>query len=111
MLANSLMPEGDGLWVDEADEISVMVSPLGLFVGWNDSFARLPGPAVRRFGDVRHVPRGQESELLAETIAEVGRRRRAALIQCRHCGEMTPPGLISDRCCVGCQSDVHGIRP
>jgi hypothetical protein len=110
LLNNSLAPEGDGLWVDEPDEVWVMVTPLGLFVGWNDSYVRLPDPPVKRFGDVRHISRGDESELTA-AIEEVRKLRLAALIQCRHCGEMTPPGWISDRCCVNCRGDAHETGP
>ncbi len=108
LLECSLTPEGDGLWVDKADEIWVQVTPIGVFVGWNDSYARLPGPVVRRFGDAHHIPRSDEANL-AETIEKVQKLRKAALIQCRHCGEMIPPAWIHDRCCVACKSDVHGI--
>lgn len=108
LLKCSLAPEGDGLWKDSADEIWVMVSPMGLFVGWNNSQARLPAEPIQLFGDVRHLPRGGEAEL-PETIQELSKLRLAAMTQCRHCGEMFTPGWISERCCFGCMSDVHGI--
>jgi len=110
LVENSLRAKGDGLWVDREDEIRVLVSPFGLFVGWNDSYAKLAGPIVMRFGDVRHLPRGEEHEL-PEAIEEARKRRLASLIQCKHCGEMTPPGWINDRCCVSCLSEAEGIIP
>lgn len=105
-----LLPEGDGVWLDDAEEILVVVTPAGLFAGWNNSTARLPGNPVRRLGDVEHLPPGSEPEL-SSTIEALRKKRLASMIQCRYCGEMFTPGWISDRCCVGCLSDEHGIIP
>ncbi len=105
-----LSPEGDGVWVDEEWEIAVVVTPVGLFAGWDNSIAQLPMPSIRRLGDTIHLPVGSESDL-DETLVVLRRKRLAALIQCRHCGEMITPGWISDRCCIDCLSDVHGIIP
>ena len=104
-----LLPEGDGLWIDEPDEINVIVTPVGLFAGWNNSISRLPERPLRRLGDVTHLPRGSEKGL-PSLIGELRQRRLAALIQCRFCGEMTPPGHMSDRTCVACLSNQGDIR-
>lgn len=109
-IACGLCAEGYGLWIDREDEIWVMVTYEGLFAGWNNSQAQLPAPNIRRFGDVKHVARGEEQRLL-DVIEELRRLRRASMIQCRYCGEMFTPGFISDRCCISCLSDVLGIIP
>jgi len=103
-------PQRDGLWENQQKGYSLVVSPTGLFVGWLDLYGGLPGPKTWRLMNVQHIPRGFENRLLEEVIEGMEKARKAASIQCRHCGEVfTPGGIVYERTCLECATEVDGI--
>ena len=103
-------PERDGLWVNPDKGYGMIVSHLGSFVGWLDTFGGRPGPLAPRLMDVQHIPRLYENSLFAEAVDGLEKARLAASVQCRHCGEVhTPGGIAYERTCWECATRVDGI--
>lgn len=92
----------EGCWRQRGHGLGLVVTRYGLFVGWIDLRWLGQGESVEMLADARHLPKGCESADLGPLVDELIFRRKAAMIQCRGCGDSFVPGRITGRLCEGC---------